>query len=80
MTETTPGYDAAQQNYVRALAGQLCTRHTSLLATAENDLAVLRGRIAIVTAFIHDPTYDDTARRALAQALGLPQPTPETTR
>ena len=63
--------------YVDQLATQLCARHTALLATAENDLALLRGRIAIVTAFIHNPTYDNTARHALAQALGLPQPTPE---
>lgn len=59
--------------YVQALAGELCTRHPDLLS-AENDLALLRGRIAIVATFIHNPAYDDTARRALAQALGLPEP------
>ncbi|GHB15403.1 hypothetical protein GCM10010330_81000 [Streptomyces tendae] len=61
--------------YVQVLAGELCTRHTALITTAENDLALLRGRIAIVATFIHNPAYDDTARRALAQALGLPEPT-----
>ena len=60
--------------YVAALTSQLRTRHTALLATAENDLALLRGRIALVTAWIHNPDYDHTARTALAQALGLPGP------
>jgi hypothetical protein len=60
--------------YVQALAGELCTRHTALINSAENDLALLRARIAIVATFIHNPAYDDTARRALAQALGLPEP------
>ncbi|MGW3383290.1 hypothetical protein ACWDCO_24280 [Streptomyces albogriseolus] len=60
--------------YVDTLARELCTHHSDLLS-AENDLALLRGRIAIVTTFIHNPAYDDTARRALAQALGLPEPT-----
>lgn len=62
--------------YVTELADELRHRHPDLVS-AENDLAVLRGRIAIVATFIHDPAYDDTARRALAQALGLPEPTPE---
>ncbi|MFD7995574.1 hypothetical protein [Streptomyces mexicanus] len=70
---------AEDQGYVDTLAGQLCTRHTALLATAENDLAVLRGRIAIVAAWIHNDAFDDTARRALAQALGLPEPSHPTT-
>lgn len=65
--------------YESTLATQLCERHPSLLATAENDLAILRARIAVVTAFIHNPTYDDTARRALAQALQLPEPRPDRT-
>jgi hypothetical protein len=63
--------------YVAGLATQLGDRHPSLLATAEQDLAVLRGRLALTVAFIHDPTHDHTARRALAQALGLPEPSPE---
>jgi hypothetical protein len=70
MAEHTPGYEAA-------LAGQLLERQPALLATAENDLAILRARLAIVAAFIHNPAFDDTARRALAQALQLPEPTPE---
>lgn len=72
MTATDPGYE-------EGLARELCTRHPDLLS-AENDLALLRGRIAIVATFIHNPAYDDTARRALAQALGLPEPTPIKTR
>ncbi|QLJ06790.1 hypothetical protein HZZ00_37820 (plasmid) [Streptomyces sp. NEAU-sy36] len=73
-----------EQPYVDTLANQLHTRHPDLLATAENDLAVLRTRIALTVAFIHDPTYDHNARTALAQRLGLPGPahpktTPETT-
>lgn len=67
----------ADQAYVNVLAGQLCCRHASLLATAENDTAVLRGRLAIAVAFIHDPALDRDARIALAQRLGLPEPTPE---
>ena len=67
------------QAYVDTLASQLCTRHTALLATAENDLAVLRSRIALVVGWIHDPAYDREARVALAQRLGLHEPTPEKT-
>lgn len=66
-----------QQSYVDKLAGQLSTRHTKLLATAENDLAVLRARIALTVAFIHDPAYDREARSALAKRLGLPEPSPQ---
>ncbi|MDR3083695.1 MAG: hypothetical protein LBV60_22730 [Streptomyces sp.] len=62
--------------YINGLAQQLGCRHASLLATAEDDLATLRARIAIVTTFIHDPAWDDTARRTLARRLGLPEPTP----
>ena len=63
--------------YVDQLATELQHRHPNLLA-AEKDLAILRGRLAIVATFINNPTYDDTARRALAQALNLPAP--ETTK
>lgn len=69
---------APDANYVGKLVGQLRDRHPDLLS-AENDLAILRGRIAIVATFIHNPAYDHTARQALAQALGLPEPTPEKT-
>ncbi|MFD9004464.1 hypothetical protein ACFV0T_26485 [Streptomyces sp. NPDC059582] len=72
MSEYTPGY-------VTALATQLLDRHPDLLS-AEKDLALLRGRLEIVRTFIHDPAYDDTARRALAQALNLPEPTQAVTR
>ena len=73
---TTPDHDQA---YVATLADQLCCRHAPLLATAENDLGVLRARIAIVAAWIHNDAFDDTARRHLALSLGLPEPTPEKT-
>lgn len=61
-------------DYVAGLAAQLQQRHPDLLARAGNDLAILRARLAIVARWINNPAYDDTARRALAQALGLPQP------
>jgi hypothetical protein len=67
MAEHTPGY-------VAGLATQISERHPALLATAENDLALLRGRLALVARWIHNPAYDDTARRALANDLGLPEP------
>jgi hypothetical protein len=66
--------NASDAGYVDGLAAQLTQRHPDLLARAENDLAILRARLAIVARFIHNPTYDDTARRALAQALGLREP------
>jgi hypothetical protein len=65
---------ADDQAYVATLTDQLCTRHASLIATAENDLAVLRSQIALTVAWIHDPAYDRDARIALAQRLGLPEP------
>jgi hypothetical protein len=67
------------QAYEDTLVNQLGCRHASLLATAENDLAVLRSRIALTVAFIHDPTIDRDARTALAQRLQLPEPGPEKT-
>ncbi|WP_329126191.1 hypothetical protein [Streptomyces sp. NBC_01353] len=60
--------------YVQALADELCATHAPLLASAENDLALLRARLAIVTTWIHNPAYDETARAALARNLGLPAP------
>lgn len=48
--------------YVQALADELCATHAPLLASAENDLALLRARLALVTTWIHNPTYDATAR------------------
>ncbi|MFJ5294498.1 hypothetical protein [Streptomyces sp. NPDC088348] len=59
--------------YIDRLATELETR-PALLRAAEDDLALLRARLALVTAWIHNPVYDDTARRALAQALNLPEP------
>jgi outer membrane protein TolC len=60
--------------YLKELSDQLYQRYPDLL-TAEKDLAILRGRMEIVRQFIHEPAWDDTARRQLAQALGLPEPT-----
>jgi hypothetical protein len=62
------------QAYEDTLVSQLGCRHASLLATAENDLAVLRARIALAVAYIHDPTIDRDARLILAQRLELPGP------
>ncbi|WP_158102527.1 hypothetical protein [Streptomyces africanus] len=45
-----------------------------LLRRAEDELQKLRRMVANTVAFIHDQAYDETARRALAQALGLPEP------
>lgn len=59
--------------YVADLATELVCRHPALLS-AENDLAILRVRIALVATFIHNPGYDHTARTALAAALNLPAP------
>lgn len=70
MADHTPGY-------VAGLATQLKDRHPGALDAAEDDLALLRGRLAIVTRFIHDPTHDRAAREALARDLQLPVPTPE---
>ncbi|MFE6412616.1 hypothetical protein ACFVOR_37415 [Streptomyces sp. NPDC057837] len=68
----TPTHDPA---YVANLATELNVQRPDLLTSAENDLALLRARLAIVATWIHNQAYDDTARRALAQALGLPEPT-----
>lgn len=65
---------AHDPDYVDSLATELCRRHTELLATAENELAILRTRIALTVAFIHDPTHDRDARTALAKRLELPEP------
>lgn len=46
------------------------------LRSAENDLQHLRQQMATVAQFIANPAYDDAARRALAQSLGLPEPQP----
>ncbi|MFG2359440.1 hypothetical protein [Streptomyces sp. NPDC048521] len=68
----------ADQAYVDTLAQQLCTQHAALVTSLQDDLALARARIAIVATWIHNDAYDDTARRHLAQALGLPEPTPRT--
>lgn len=45
-----------------------------LLRIAEDELQKLRGHMRKIADFIQDDAFDDTARRALAQALGLPEP------
>ena len=45
-----------------------------LLTKAEDELKILRQRIAQAAAFIRDPAFDRDARIALAQRLGLPEP------
>lgn len=70
MAEHTP-------DYVATLAGQLQARHPDILARAENDLAILRARLALVARWINNPANDRDARRSLAQTIGLPEPAPE---
>lgn len=48
--------------------------HATHLTAAENDLARLRTALARAAAWINNPNYDLTARTALAQHLGLPEP------
>ncbi|MEU0646006.1 hypothetical protein [Streptomyces umbrinus] len=52
------------------------TTTPKLLRIAEDELQRLRGQMAAVAAFIHDPTHDLSARHALARSLQLPQPAP----
>ncbi|MCX5000930.1 hypothetical protein [Streptomyces longwoodensis] len=66
------------QSYEDKLVGQLQTRRPDALDAAEDDLALLRGRLALTVAFIHNPAYDHTARTALARDLALPEPRQET--
>lgn len=64
--------DQPEETYVASLTTELQQR-PDLLALAEDDLALLRGHLALVTAF-HNTACDDTARRALARGLQLPEP------
>ncbi|MFF3488720.1 hypothetical protein ACFYXC_36435 [Streptomyces sp. NPDC002701] len=50
------------------------TTTPQLLRIAEDELQQLRGRLALVARFIHDPTHDLSARQALARLLNLPHP------
>ncbi|MFC8201472.1 hypothetical protein ACFUTV_39665 [Streptomyces sp. NPDC057298] len=47
-----------------------------LLRIADDELQRLRGHMAAIAAFIHDPTHDLSARHALARHLQLPHPAP----
>lgn len=60
--------------YETALAAQLATRRPSALDAAEDDLALLRARFAIVTTFIHNPAIALDIRESLARDLGIPGP------
>ena len=55
-----------QQSYGLRLAADL--------RSAENELSELRGQLRQAAAFINDPAHDLAARRALAEHLGLPEP------
>jgi hypothetical protein len=44
------------------------------LATAEDELARHRRLLTATVGWINDPSYDESARVALAQRLGLPGP------
>jgi hypothetical protein len=59
-------------------AGPARLHLTRDLRRAEDELGELRSRISQVAAFINDGAYDLTARHALAQRLGLPEPNPST--
>lgn len=48
--------------------------HLADLKTAEDELAILRRRIATVATWIHNQAYDRSAREALARDLRLPEP------
>ena len=52
------------------------TTTPELLRIAEDELQRLRGQLAAVAAFIHDPAHDLSARHALARRLQLPHPAP----
>ncbi|MFF8610840.1 hypothetical protein ACF06X_33580 [Streptomyces sp. NPDC015346] len=47
---------------------------TSALRTSEDEVQRLRHLLAEVATWINNPDYDDTARAALALAIGLPAP------
>lgn len=46
----------------------------ALLRAAEDELQKLRNLVAAFVAVIHNPAYDYDTRRAIARALGLPEP------
>ena len=52
-------------------------QYRAALDASENELQRLRPIVAAAAAFINNPAYDITARRALAEQLGLPAPRQE---
>lgn len=48
--------------------------HATALHAAEDELALRRGLLATVTAWINNPAHDHAARLDLANHLGLPAP------
>jgi hypothetical protein len=60
--------------YIDRLAGQLANRRPDLLALAEDELANLRGRMQVITRFIHNEAIAHDIRAGLAHDLGLPNP------
>jgi hypothetical protein len=60
--------------YVAILAEQLCTRHTALIASIEDDLASHRQRLAVVVRFLHNEAIAHDIRQNLARDLQLPAP------
>ncbi|MEV6131929.1 hypothetical protein AB0M05_34950 [Streptomyces violaceusniger] len=67
---TTPSAAAEPNPSRRPDALRLATD----LHSAENELRKLRGRVREAVDFVHDPAYDLAARQALAQRMGLPEP------
>ncbi|MEU9014317.1 hypothetical protein AB0D12_32010 [Streptomyces sp. NPDC048479] len=76
MADTARGPLAGMDDpaYIAGLATELRIHQPGALELAENDLQRLRAVVTKVAAWIHNPAYDDTARHALAELLGLPAP------
>jgi hypothetical protein len=64
-----------EQTYIDQLAGQLRCNHAAVITNLEDDLAEHRGRIAVVTRFLHNPAIALDIRQGLARDLQLPEPT-----
>jgi hypothetical protein len=60
--------------YVANLASQLRCNHAAIITNLEDDLAEHRGRIRIITNFLHNPAIPLDVRQNLARDLHLPTP------